>query len=202
MARVPLPGVPVQRTRNPAARSGIDLEALEATLAAKSVKLMVLTPDFQIRRAFHSLLRSGKYWKLPRASVAIVEDHIYARLYNGESAFPSQSILIAEHRHSHRQLRESGVPWIARWLDCCTPTAVERCVCEATTDLHTTNSPKRRSPNFIRRGMFAKHLSKMRKVTLRGLERDEALRKQHAGRHALTHARRRHVRMALTPAWL
>src|ERR1700716_1401749 len=46
-ARARCLGVPVQTHAEPGRSLGIDLEALEATLAANRVKLMVLTPDFQ-----------------------------------------------------------------------------------------------------------------------------------------------------------
>src|SRR5260370_24164623 len=46
-ARARCLGVPVQTHAEPGRSLGIDLEALEATLAANRVQLMVLTPDFQ-----------------------------------------------------------------------------------------------------------------------------------------------------------
>src|ERR1700680_4724901 len=46
-ARARCLGVPVHTHAEPGTSLGIDLEALEATLAANRVKLIVLTPDFQ-----------------------------------------------------------------------------------------------------------------------------------------------------------
>src|SRR5260370_3510270 len=70
---------------------GLDLEALEATLAANRVKLILLTPDFQNPTGTSMPLASRrKLLELAsRYQVPVVEDHIYARLHAREERVPS-----------------------------------------------------------------------------------------------------------------
>src|SRR5260370_30043479 len=70
---------------------GLDLEALEATLAANRVKLILLTPDFHNPTVTSMPLASRR--KLlevaARHQVPVVEDHIYARLHARDERVPS-----------------------------------------------------------------------------------------------------------------
>src|SRR5207244_365104 len=126
-ARARCLSVPMRTHAEPGATLGLDLEALEATLAANRVKLIALTPDFQNPTGISMPLASRrKLLELAgRYQVPVVEGHIYARLHAREERVPS--LTLAE---------------------------------------------------FLRRGLFSKHLAKMRKVyTARLAALDEALRK-------------------------
>jgi DNA-binding transcriptional MocR family regulator len=181
-ARARCLGVPVQTHPEPGGSLGIDLEALEATIAANRVKLIVLTPDFQNPTGASIPLASRRkiLEMATRFQVAIVEDHIYARLHNREERIPSLKQLdrsnIVIHIDSFAKVAFPGlrVGWIVA-----PPAAVERLrVVKQTTDLHTDQLAQATLAEFLRRGLFNKHLAKMRKVyasRLRAL--DEALRK-------------------------
>jgi 2-aminoadipate transaminase len=181
-ARARCLGVPVQTRPEPGATLGIDLEALEATLAANRVKLIVLTPDFQNPTGTSMPLASRrKVLELAgRHQVPVVEDHIYARLHARDERVPSLKQLdranIVIHIDSFAKVAFPGlrVGWIVA-----PATAVERLrVVKQTTDLHTDQLAQATLAEFLRRGMFARHLSKMRKVYASRLNAlDEALRK-------------------------
>src|SRR5947199_293107 len=81
-ARARCLSVPMRTHAEPGATLGLDLEALEATLAANRVKLIALTPDFQNPTGISMPLASRrKLLELAgRYQVPVVEDHIYARL--------------------------------------------------------------------------------------------------------------------------
>ena len=75
----------------PGSALGIDLEALEAMLAANRVKLLVLTPDFHNPTGMSMPLASRRRVLELAAlyQVPIVEDHIYARLHARDERVPS-----------------------------------------------------------------------------------------------------------------
>jgi 2-aminoadipate transaminase len=175
-------GVAMRTLTAPGTSLGLDLEALEATLTANRVKLMVLTPDFQNPTGTSMPLASRrKLLELAsRYQVPIVEDHIYARLHAGEERVPSLKQLdrcnLVIHIDSFAKVAFPGlrVGWVVA------PTAVvERLrVVKQTTDLHTDQLAQATLAEFIRRGWFAKHVAKMRKVyAARLVALDEALRK-------------------------
>jgi 2-aminoadipate transaminase len=161
---------------------GLDVEALEATLAANRVKLIVLTPDFQNPTGTSMPLASRrKVLELAaRHQVPIVEDHIYARLHAREERIPSLKQLdrsnLVIHIDSFAKVAFPGlrVGWIVA-----PAAAVERLrLVKQTTDLHTDQLAQATLAEFLRRGLFTKHLSKMRKVYSSRLEAlDQALRK-------------------------
>src|SRR5499427_1850135 len=175
-------GVPVKTHAEPGSALGIDLEALEATLAANRVKLLVLTPDFQnptgtsmplaARRQVLEL--AGRY------QVPVVEDHIYARLHAREERTPSLKQLdrsnLVIHIDSFAKVAFPGlrVGWIVA-----PPQAIERLrIVKQATDLHTDQLAQATLAEFLRRGLFSKHLAKMRKIySSRLAVLDEALRK-------------------------
>ena len=161
---------------------GIDLEALEATLAANRVKLIILTPDFQNPTGTSLPLASRrKVLELAsRYQVPIVEDHIYARLHAREERIPSLKQLdrlnLVIHIDSFAKVAFPGlrVGWIVA-----PAAAIERLrVVKQVTDLHTDQLAQATLAEFLSRGLFAKHLTKMRKIyASRLLALDEALRK-------------------------
>ncbi len=161
---------------------GIDVEALEATLAANRVKLVVLTPDFQNPTGTSMPLASRrKLLELAaRHQVPVVEDHIYARLHARDERVPSLKQLdrsnLVIHIDSFSKVAFPGlrVGWIVA-----PAAAIERLrQVKQTTDLHTDQLAQATLAEFLRRGYFAKHLAKMRKLyATRLLALDEALRK-------------------------
>ncbi len=181
-ARARCLGVPVRTHAEPGSALGIDLEALEATLAANRVKLIVLTPDFQNPTGTSMPLASRrKVLELAgRHQVPIVEDHIYARLHARDERVPSLKQLdrsnIVIHIDSFAKVAFPGlrVGWIVA-----PPVAIERLrIVKQTTNLHTDQLAQATLAEFMRRGFFTRHVAKMRKVyASRLLALDEALRK-------------------------
>ena len=175
-------GVPVRTNAEPGTPLGIDLEALESTLAANRVKLLVLTPDFQnptgismpVASRRRVLELAGRY------QVPVVEDHIYARLYTRDERIPSLKQLdrsnLVIHIDSFAKVAFPGlrVGWIVAH-----PAAIERLrLIKQMTDLHTDHLALAALAEFLKRGMFQKHLSRKRKVYGERLAAmDEALRK-------------------------
>lgn len=176
-------GVPVRTHAEPGSTLGIDLEALEMTLAANRVKLLVLTPDFQNPTGTSMTLASRKrvLELAARHQVPIVEDHIYARLNARVERVPSLKQLdrsnLVIHIDSFAKVAFPGlrVGWIVA-----PPAAIERLrLVKQTTDLHTDQLAQATLAEFLRRGLFQKHLARMRKIYSQRLNAlDEALRKQ------------------------
>ncbi len=176
-------GVPVRTHMEPGSALGLDLEALEATLAANRVKLLVLTPDFQNPTGTSMPLASRRRVLeiAGRYQVPVVEDHIYARLNSKEERIPSLKQLdrgnLVIHIDSFAKVAFPGlrVGWIVA-----PAAAIERLrLVKQMTDLHTDQLAQATLAEFLKRGLFQKHLAKMRKVyaeRLRAL--DEALRRQ------------------------
>jgi DNA-binding transcriptional MocR family regulator len=176
-------GVPVHTHAEPDKALGIDLEALEATLSANRVKLLVLTPDFQNPTGASMPLDSRRrvLELAGRYQVPVVEDHIYARLNAREERIPSLKQLdrsnLVIHIDSFAKVAFPGlrVGWIVA-----PPAAIERLrLVKQMTDLHTDQLAQATLAEFLKRGLFQKHLARMRKVySDRLLALDEALRRQ------------------------
>ena len=181
-ARARCLAVPVKTHAAPGSALGIDVEALEATLAANRVKLIVLTPDFQNPTGTSMPLASRrKVLELAaRHQVPVVEDHIYARLHGREERIPSLKQLdrsdLVIHIDSFAKVAFPGlrVGWIVA-----PAAAIQRLrLVKQTTDLHTDQLAQATLAEFMRRGLFTKHLAKMRKVYASRLSAlDEALHK-------------------------
>jgi 2-aminoadipate transaminase len=181
-ARARCLAVPVRTHAEPGSALGVDVEALEATLAANRVKLIVLTPDFQNPTGTSMPLASRrKVLELAaRHQVPIVEDHIYARLHAHDERIPSLKQLdrsnLVIHIDSFAKVAFPGlrVGWIVA-----PAAAIERLrVVKQATDLHTDQLAQSLFAEFLRRGLFAKHVAKMRKIySSRLFALDEALRK-------------------------
>lgn len=181
-ARARCLGVPVRTQAAPGALLGIETEALEATLSANRVKLMLLTPSFQNPTGTSMPLESRrKVLELAaRYQVPIIEDHIYARLHAREERRPSLKQLdrsnLVLHIDSFSKVAFPGlrVGWIVA-----PSVAIERLrIIKQVTDLHTDQLAQATLAEFLRRGLFSKHLAKMRKVYAQRLAAlDEALRK-------------------------
>jgi DNA-binding transcriptional MocR family regulator len=181
-ARARCLAVPMRTQAEPGSAMGIDVEALEATLAANRVKLIVLTPDFQNPTGTSMPLASRRrvLELAARHQVPIVEDHIYARLHAREERIPSLKQLdrsdLVIHIDSFAKVAFPGlrVGWIVA-----PAIAIERLrQVKQTTDLHTDQLAQATLAEFLRRGLFSKHLAKMRKVySSRLAALDEELRK-------------------------
>ncbi len=175
-------GIPVRTVPEPGAALGIDVDALEATLAANRVKLLLLTPDFQNPTGTSMPLSSRRrvLELATRYQVPIVEDHIYSRLNVRDERVPSLKELdrsdLVIHIDSFAKVAFPGlrVGWIVA-----PATAIERLrLVKQTTDLHTDQLAQATLAEFLKRGMFQKHLTKMRKVYSSRLQAmDEALHK-------------------------
>jgi len=115
-----------------------------------------------------------------RHQVPVVEDHIYGRLHGHEERVPSLKQLdranLVIHIDSFAKVAFPGlrVGWIVA-----PATAIERLrVVKQNTDIHTDQLAQATLAEFLRRGMFARHVGKMRKIyALRLAAIDEALRK-------------------------
>ena len=151
---------------------GIDLAALEATLLANRVKLMVLTPDFHNPTGTTMPLASRrKLLELAaKYQVPIVEDHIYARLHGAERV-PSlkqldrSNLVIQMDSFSKVAFPGLRVGWVVAPAN-----VIERLrLVKQTTDLHTDQLAQAVLAEFVRRGMLNRHIAKMRKIYSRRL---------------------------------
>src|SRR6202795_1327453 len=182
-ARARCLSVPMRTHAEPGTPLGLDLEALEATLAANRVKLILLTPDFQNPTGPSMPLASRrKVLELAgRHQVPVVEDHIYARLHAREERIPSLKQLdrsnLVIHIDSFAKVAFPGlrVGWIVA-----PAAAIERLrLVKQMTTLFRSQLAQATLAEFLKRGLFQKHLAKMRKVYADRLRAvDEALRKQ------------------------
>ena len=175
-------GVPVRTHAEPGSPLGIDVEALESTLANNRVKLLVLTPDFHNPTGTSMPVASRRrvLELAGRFQVPVVEDHIYARLHSHEERLPSLKQLdrynLVIHIDSFAKVAFPGlrVGWIVAH-----PAAIERLrLVKQMTDLHTDQLAQATLAEFLKRGLFQKHLARMRKIYTERLNAlDEALRK-------------------------
>ncbi len=175
-------GVPVRTHAEPGSPLGIDLEALESTLSANRVKLLILTPDFQNPTGTSMPLASRRrvLELAGRYQVPVVEDHIYARLHSHDERLPSLKQLdrsnLVIHIDSFAKVAFPGlrVGWIVAH-----PAAIERLrLVKQMTDLHTDQLAQATLAEFLKRGLFHKHLARMRRIySDRRNALDEALHK-------------------------
>ncbi len=181
-ARARCLAVPVRTHVEPDGALGMDLEALEATLVANRVKLVVVTPDFQNPTGTSMPLASRRRLLelATRHQVPVIEDHIYARLNSRAERVMSLKKLdhsnLVIHIDSFSKVAFPGlrVGW------CVAPAKViERLrLVKQTTDLHTDQLSQAALAEFLKRGMLTRHLGRMRKVyTSRQAALEEALRK-------------------------
>jgi 2-aminoadipate transaminase len=174
-------GVPVRTCAEPGGALGIDLEALESTLAANRVKLLVLTPDFHNPTGTSMPIASRRrvLELASRYQIPVVEDHIYARLHSGDDRIPCLKQLdrcnLVIHIDSFAKVAFPGlrVGWIVA-----PAAAIERLrLVKQMTDLHTDQLAQATLAEFLKRGYFQKHLVRMRRIYSDRLGAlDEALR--------------------------
>jgi 2-aminoadipate transaminase len=172
----------VRTHAEPGSPLGIDIEALESTLAANRVKLIVLTPDFHNPTGTSMPVSSRRrvLELAARYQVPIVEDHIYARLNSREERLPSLKHLdrsnLVIHIDSFAKMAFPGLRlgWIIA-----PPAAIERLrLVKQMTDLHTCQLTQAAMAEFLKRGLLHKHLTRMRKIYADRLNvLDDSLRK-------------------------
>ncbi len=182
-ARLRCLGVPVRTEAQPGGQVGLDLAALEATLVQNRVKLLVLTPDFHNPTgttlpvaARRRLLEIAARYQVP-----VVEDHIYARLRARGERVPSlkqldrSNLVIQIDSFSKVAFPGLRVGW------CVAPeNVIERLrLVKQTTDLHTDQLSQATLAEFMRRGLLARHLGRMRKVYSSRLAALEAALSKH-----------------------
>jgi 2-aminoadipate transaminase len=115
-----------------------------------------------------------------RYQIPVVEDHIYARLHSREERLPSLKQLdrsnLVIHIDSFAKVAFPGlrVGWIIA-----APAAIERLrLVKQMTDLHTDQLAQATLAEFLKRGLFQKHLVRMRKTYTDRLNAlDDSLRK-------------------------
>ncbi len=187
-ARVRCLGVPVRTD----AELGVDIGALEATLVANRVKLIVLTPDFHnpTGTTLGLAARRRLLEIAARHQVPVVEDHIYARLRAGGNQVASlkqldrANLVIQIDSFSKVAFPGLRVGW------CIAPeNVIERLrLVKQTTDLHTDQLAQATLAEFTRRGLLMRHLTRMRKVySSRLAALEEALEKHMPGEVRWTH---------------
>ena len=167
-ARARCLGVPVRTEDGPGATLGLDLDALEQTLAANRVKLMFLMPDFHNPTGL-SMSLAARRRLLEIASkhqVPIVEDHIYARLLGRGERLPS----LKQLDRANVVMQTDSVSKIAfpglrlGWM-VAPANVIERLrVVKQSTDLHTDQLSQAVVAEFTRRGLLVRHVERVRKM--------------------------------------
>ena len=167
-ARARCLGVPVRTEEGPGTTPGLDLDALEQTLAANRVKLMFLMPDFHNPTGL-SMSLAARRRLLEIASkhqVPIIEDHIYAWLLARGERLPSlkqldrSSVVIQTDSVSKIAFPGLRVGWVVA-----PPNVIERLrVIKQATDLHTDQLSQAALAEFMRRGLLVRHVARMRKL--------------------------------------
>jgi 2-aminoadipate transaminase len=167
-ARVRCLAAPVHSGTEPGTTAGLDLAALEATLQANRVKLILLTPDFHNPTGTTmSLAARRKLLEIAsRHQVPVIEDHIYARLNSGSERLSSlrqldrANLVIQIDSFSKVAFPGLRVGWIIA-----PPNVIERLrLVKQTTDLHTDQLAQAVLAEFTRRGLLTRHIAKMRKI--------------------------------------
>jgi 2-aminoadipate transaminase len=173
-------GVKTDRTRT--GHVGLDVDALEMVLLQNRVKFIFVTPDFHnpTGTALPVPERRRLLELAIKHQVPVIEDAIYSRLRLRGQAIPSLKELDTTGNviqiDSFSKIAFPGlrVGW------CIGPeSAIERLrLVKQSTDLHTDQLSQAALAEFIRRGLLARHLLRMRKVYRSRLEAmEEALEK-------------------------
>jgi 2-aminoadipate transaminase len=161
-------GVPMRTESGPDCTLGLDLDALEQTLAANRVKLMVLMPDFHNPTGL-SMSLAARRRLLEIASkhqVPIVEDHIFGRLLAHGDRLPTlkqldrANLVIQIDSFSKMAFPGLRVGWLVA-----PPNVIERLrVVKQSTDLHTEQLAQAVLAEFTRRGQLMRHVARVRKI--------------------------------------
>jgi 2-aminoadipate transaminase len=162
---------------------GLDVDAFETVLLQNRVKFLLITPDFHNPTGTvlplaerRRLLELAAHYQVP-----VIEDGIYARLRVRGNPVPSLKALdtggnvIQIDSFSKTAFPGLRVGW------CIGPeSAIERLrLVKQSTDLHTNQLSQAAMAEFMRRGYFAKHLAKVRKIYRARLEAMEEALERH-----------------------
>ena len=167
-ARARCLGVPVRTESGPGATPGLDLDALEQTLAANRVKLMILMPDFHNPTGLSMTLEARRRLLeiAAKHQVPIVEDHIYARLLARGDRLASlkqldrANIVVQTDSFSKVAFPGLRVGWIVAPAN-----VIERLrVVKQATDLHSDQLSQAVMAEFTRRGLLLRQVARMRKL--------------------------------------
>ncbi len=162
---------------------GLDVDALETVLLQNRVKFLLVTPDFHnptgtvlpLAERRRILELAGHY------QVPVIEDGIYARLRVRGSAIPSLKMLDTAGNVIHiDSFSKTAFPGLRVGWCIGAESAIERLrLVKQSTDLHTDQLSQAAMAEFMRRGYFAKHLAKMRKMYRSRLEAMEGALEKH-----------------------
>ena len=167
-ARVRCLDVPVRADARTYGFEGMDLDALEGVLVQNRVKLILLTPDYHSPTGTTMSLAARRRLLevAARHQVPIVEDHIYGRIHLRGDKLPSLKSMdragLVIHIDSISKVCFPGlrVGWVVA-----PENVIERLrLVKQATDLHTDQLAQGALSEFIRRGMFERHLKKTRKA--------------------------------------
>jgi DNA-binding transcriptional MocR family regulator len=147
---------------------GLDVDAFETVLLQNRVKFLLMTADFHNPTGTvlplaerRRLLELASHYQVP-----VVEDGIYSRLRLRGNAVPSLKMLDTAGNVIHLDsFSKTAFPGLrVGW--CIGPeSAIERLrLVKQSTDLHTDQLSQAAMAEFMRRGYFARHLVKMRKI--------------------------------------
>ncbi|HXZ13428.1 MAG TPA: PLP-dependent aminotransferase family protein [Candidatus Sulfotelmatobacter sp.] len=182
-ARIRMLAVGVETDPKRTGHQGLDVEALESALMQNRVKLILVTPDFH--NPTGTTLPLAERRRLleiaVRYQVPVVEDGIYARLRLRGNPVPSLKSLdrtgnvIQIDSFSKIAFPGLRVGW------CIGPeSAIERLrLVKQATDLHTDQLAQATLAEFVRRGLLARHLARMKKVYRSRLEAIEEAFEKH-----------------------
>jgi DNA-binding transcriptional MocR family regulator len=167
-ARARCLGVPVRTENGPGATPGLDLAALEQTLAANRVKMMMLMPDFHNPTGLSMTLEARRRLLeiASKHQVPIVEDHIYARLLARGDRLPSlkqldrANVVVQTDSFSKVAFPGLRVGWIVAPAN-----VIDRLrVVKQSTDLHTDQLSQAVMAEFTRRGLLLRQVALVRKL--------------------------------------
>jgi DNA-binding transcriptional MocR family regulator len=162
---------------------GLDVDNLETVLLQNRVKFLLITPDFHNPTGTvlplaerRRLLEIAGHYQVP-----VIEDGIYARLRLRGNAIPSLKTLDTAGNVIHLDsFSKTAFPGLrVGW--CIGPeSAIERLrLVKQSTDLHTDQLSQATMAEFMRRGYFARHLVRMRKLYLNRLAAMEEALERH-----------------------
>jgi 2-aminoadipate transaminase len=182
-SRIRVLSVPVQADAAGTGHVGLDVEALEMVLLQNRVKFLLITPDFHNPTGTvlpvsqrRKLLELASHYQVP-----VIEDAIYGRLRLRGSAVPS---LKALDTHGNviqiDSFSKTAFPGLRVGWSIGAENAIERLrLLKQSTDIHTDQLSQAAMAEFMRRGYFARHMAKMKKVYRSRLEAMEASLQKH-----------------------
>jgi 2-aminoadipate transaminase len=167
-ARVRALAVSVETDPGRTGHIGLDVDNLETVLLQNRVKFLLVTSDFHNPTGTvlplaerRRLLELAAHYQVP-----VIEDGIYSRLRLRGSAIPSLKMLDTAGNVIHiDSFSKTAFPGLRVGWCIGAESAIERLrLVKQSTDLHTDQLSQAAMAEFMRRGYFARHLVKMRKI--------------------------------------